>query len=372
MSNLEQKPEEFLCRPHPETLDPKADRCPVEIITSRLVPLGGPRAMKVNRTLPQKKRSLIGAWCFADHYGPDDVSVTGGMDVAPHPHTGLQTVSWLFEGEIAHIDSGGNRGMVRPGEVNLMTAGGGICHSETTTDTVTTLHGVQLWVALPDSVRASTPRNFEHYRPEPVTFAGGSAIVFLGSLLGDTSPVATFSPLLGAEIRLESHASVRLEVDPSFEHGLLVDSGDVRLEGVRVEYAAIGYTGIGARYLHIDNVGDEPARMVLLGGTPFGEDIVMWWNFVGRDSGEIEIFRKEWQERTEIFGQVEGYVGHGGPNANIYGQSWLPAPELPKARIRARKNPEPVARPELPNPGDYTETVTITKEGFTRDEHIQG
>ena len=122
----------------------------VEVLTPREVPLGGPRAMTVRRTLPQRQRSLIGAWCFLDHYGPDDVADTGGMSVAPHPHTGLQTVSWLFTGEIEHRDSAGHHAMVRPGELNLMTAGHGISHSEVSTPDDHGLHGAQLWVALPD------------------------------------------------------------------------------------------------------------------------------------------------------------------------------------------------------------------------------
>lgn len=115
MSNQEKDPQEILCQSG-RSPEHEEEGTAVEIISSRDVPLGGPRAMTVHRTLPQKKRSLIGAWCFVDHYGPDDVSLTGGMDVAPHPHTGLQTVSWLFQGEIEHIDSGDNRGLVRPAE----------------------------------------------------------------------------------------------------------------------------------------------------------------------------------------------------------------------------------------------------------------
>ena len=126
----------------------------VEILTPREVPLGGLRAMTVRRTLPQRDRTLIGAWCFLDHYGPDEVKETGGMLVSPHPHTGLQTVSWLFSGEIDHADSAGNRAAVLPGELNLMTAGRGISHSEVSRPGVTTLHGAQLWVALPAGSRA--------------------------------------------------------------------------------------------------------------------------------------------------------------------------------------------------------------------------
>ena len=117
--------------------------------------------MTVRRTPPHRTRSP-GAWCFVDHYGPDDVADTGGMDVAPHPHTGLQTVSWLFEGEIEHRDSGGVHEMVRPGEVNLMTSGAGIAHSEVSTPQTSTLHGVQLWVVLPEADRDAA-RAFDHY-----------------------------------------------------------------------------------------------------------------------------------------------------------------------------------------------------------------
>ena len=324
--------------------------CPgvdVEIISSRDVPLGGPRAMTVRRTLPQRKRSLIGAWCFVDHYGPDDVSVTGGMDVAPHPHTGLQTVSWLFEGEIQHIDSGGNRGLVRPTEMNLMTSGAGICHSETSTGDTTILHGVQLWIALPDHARSTAPRQFDHYAPAAIPLAGSStstAHVFIGSLLGETSPIDTFTPLVGAQFRLAPGDRVTFAVDPDFEHGVLADTNGLELEGVAVPRAAIGYTGVGARELTLANTSDKEALALLIGGEPFAEEILMWWNFVGRDHTEIERARDEWQKRTERFGHVEGYVGHGGPDRNADGMSWLPAPELPNASIKPRKNPAPVAR----------------------------
>ena len=162
----------------------------------REVPLGGPRAMHVRRTLPQRHRSLIGAWCFLDHYGPDEVADSGGMSVAPHPHTGLQTVSWLFTGEVEHRDSAGNHAMVRPGELNLMTAGRGISHSEVSPSSTSTLHGAQLWLALPESARHTDP-GFDHYAPPAVSGDGWTARVFLGSLLGSTSPVSTYSPLLG-------------------------------------------------------------------------------------------------------------------------------------------------------------------------------
>jgi redox-sensitive bicupin YhaK (pirin superfamily) len=301
----------------------------VEVVTSREVPLGGPRAMTVHRTLPQRERSLVGAWCFADHYGPADVSVTGGMDVPPHPHTGLQTVSWLFEGEVEHRDSGGVHAMVRPGELNLMTAGHGVAHSEVSTPATTTLHGVQLWVALPDHAR-DTPRAFDHHVPTPVSLSGGSARVLLGSLAGSTSPVRTHTPLLGAEVLIDPHSQVSPAVDAGFEHGVLVDRGPVLLDGVELAVAELGYVDPGAEQLVIANPGDEPARVVLLGGEPFEEPVVMWWNFVGRSHEEIVEFREQWQARSDRFGAVEGYAGF---------PEHLPAPALPNARIRPRLHP---------------------------------
>ena len=154
------------------------------------------------------------------------------MDVPPHPHTGLQTVSWLFEGEVEHRDSAGVHAMVRPGELNLMTAGAGICHSEVSTAATTVLHGVQLWVALPDSDR-DTGRDFAHYAPEPVSMPGAVLRVFLGELSGSRSPVHTFTPLLGAQVDLDPGARVDLDIDPSFEHGVLLDQGASRSRAPR-------------------------------------------------------------------------------------------------------------------------------------------
>lgn len=307
----------------------------IEILTPREVPLGGLRAMPVRRTLPQRARSLIGAWCFADHYGPDDVAHTGGMRVAPHPHTGLQTVSWLFAGEIEHRDSIGSHAMVLPGELNLMTAGHGIAHSEVSTSDTTILHGMQLWLALPASARDTKP-NFEHYAPEPVRVGRATISVFLGSLAGQTSPVETFSPVLGAEIVLATGASVTLDVDPTYEHGVIVDAGPVDLCGTTVERAELGYLAPGRESVTLTNLGDEPARMLLLGGEPLGEQILMWWNFVGRTNDEIVAYRRQWQAElgasvgdpaplTSRFGVVEGYEG-----------DWIPAPTLPGTPLKPR------------------------------------
>ncbi|MFJ3906486.1 pirin family protein [Streptomyces sp. NPDC090025] len=297
-----------------------------EVLTARDVPLGGPRAMTVRRTLPQRARTLIGAWCFADHYGPDRVADSGGMDVAPHPHTGLQTVSWLFSGEIEHRDSLGSHALVRPGEINLMTGGHGISHSEVSTPDTTVLHGVQLWVALPDAHRHA-PRAFQHHAPRPVRVDGADIRVFLGTLAGDTSPVATFTPLLGAELLIDPGATVTLDVDPAFEHGVLVDEGGILLAGTALGRAELGYLPEGRTTLTLTNDSADRARLILLGGPPFEEEIVMWWNFIARTDAEIRQAREDWAT-GDRFGEVTGYPG-----------ARLPAPELPTVPLKARHNP---------------------------------
>ena len=281
----------------------------MDVLAPRDVPLGGLRAMTVRRTLPQRGRTLIGAWCFVDHYGPDELDGAHGLDggsgaagegmvVPPHPHTGLQTVSWLFSGEIEHRDSAGHHATVRPGEVNLMTAGRGISHSEYSTAATTTLHGAQLWLALPDGDRETAPA-FEHHAPAPVTGPGWEARVFLGSLLGSTSPVHTYSPLLGAELVLEAWARLEVPVDPAFELGVLVDTGAVRVDGDPLQRADLGFLPAGEGRERILLECEEPTRLLLLGGPPFGERIVMWWNFIGRTHDEVAAHRREWESRLD-------------------------------------------------------------------------
>lgn len=304
----------------------------MEILSAREVPLGGLRAMSVRRTLPQRQRTLIGAWCFVDHYGPDEVGTSGGMVVPPHPHTGLQTVSWLFTGEIEHRDSAGFHALVRPGEVNLMTAGRGISHSEYSTSSTTTLHGAQLWVALPDADRHVDP-TFEHFAPEPVLGSGWEARVFLGSLLGANSPVRTYTPLLGAELRLTAGTTLQVPVDPAYEHGVLLDSGALLVNGSPLAAHELGYLAAGQDAITF--VVAEDALVLLLGGPPFGEQIVMWWNFIGRDHDEVAAYRAQWQDLI------------GDPGQELRPDSRfrlpaddplppIPAPVLPNARMVLR------------------------------------
>jgi quercetin 2,3-dioxygenase len=307
----------------------------VEILTPRDVPLGGLRAMPVRRTLPQRQRSLIGAWCFLDHYGPDRVDETGGMQVPPHPHIGLQTVSWLFGGTVEHRDSLGTHALVKPGELNLMTAGRGISHSEVSTADTSVLHGVQLWLALPAAYRDSEPA-FAHYAPPVIHGDGWDALVFFGSLLGSTSPVETFSPLAGAELILDAGTRLSPDVDPLFEYGVLVDFGSVRVNGVEVTEHELAYVAPGEP---VGLEAAETAHVLLVGGRPLGEEIVMWWNFVGRDHDDVVAAREEWMVQLGDPGSVtdstQVHDGRFGVVADHLPP--VPAPDLPHARLKPRR-----------------------------------
>lgn len=320
MSNLERDPDELQSNAASST----------RILEPRDVPLGGPRAMTVRRTLPQRQRSLIGPWCFIDHYGPDPVSGPGAMTVPPHPHTGLQTVSWLFHGEIEHRDSTEAHALVRPGELNLMTAGRGIQHSEVSTAATTVLHGAQLWVALPDASRHVAPF-FEHFEPQPFEHEGATVSVFLGSLLGSTSTATAFSPIVGAQFDLPPHTTITVPLDTDFEHGVLLDSGALSVDDEPLPTAHLAFRETGQAALRLV-AGPDGARALLIGGAPFGESIVMWWNFIGRSHDEVVAYRSTWQaevidgvDAAGTFGAIPEYPG-----------SPLPAPPLPAVRLRPR------------------------------------
>ncbi len=333
MSNQDSNPEEVVCR--------EGDGHSIEVLTPREVPLGGLRAKKVRRTLPQRDRSFIGAWCFADHYGPDDIEHGNAMALGQHPHTGLQTVSWLFSGRINHADSAGFTQTVLPGQVNLMTAGNGISHSEfsDTSRGDYTLWGCQLWVALPEHARFVEP-GLVHYEPPAISGPGWVAKVFIGSLLGSTSPVPTHSPLLGAEVVLDAGACVEIDVNTEFEHGFLVDHGVIDVDGRETKAAELAFVPTGRTRITISSA--DGARVLILGGTPFGEAIVMWWNFVGRTHEEIETYRAEWQAQITDGDELvaESRLAAPGrfgvvPTAT---EPPIPAPPMPKnVRLKERR-----------------------------------
>lgn len=345
MSNTEINPAEY------EGVDVACAEA-VDIVTPRDVPLGGPRAMTVRRTIPQRKRSLIGPWCFVDHFGPDEVASSGGMAVPRHPHTGLATVTLLFEGDIEHVDSTNFANVVRPDEVNLMVAGTGVSHSEFSTADTQVLHGVQLWYALPGAQRHSEPGS-QHHVAERASVPGGEVLTYLGSCAGMTSPIETRVEALAAQVRVRAGESVDLDLDPDFEHGVLLDSGDltVVVGGHRQvvaphELAYLPEGGPGSMRLE---AGEDPVRAIVVGGRPFGEQIVMWWNFVGRSHEEIVAYREAWQSEigAEEFASATAAEDSGSyADGTPYPQFGtfppdqppaLPAPALPNARIRPRQ-----------------------------------
>ncbi|MBS0380902.1 MAG: pirin family protein [Proteobacteria bacterium] len=299
MSNL-------LPQAEPERCESRPDAKP-EIVSypARSADLGA--GLTVTRALPLRQHRMVGPWCFFDYYGPLTFEGRKVMDVAPHPHIGLQTVSWLFDGEALHNDSLGFQGLVRPGELNLMTAGRGIAHSEETPARNSgRLHGLQLWVALPDAERDRGP-GFDHYKDLPVLEPGGGRVqVFMGELDGANAGTCAFSPLVGAEVRLGANGHLRLPLDPEWEHALVVIEGEVGLDDQRLAPAQLHY--LGTRRDGLELIAHQPARAILIGGAPFDEAIIIWWNFVARTADEIRAARDDWQAGRR-FGEVKAYKG---------------------------------------------------------------
>lgn len=270
--------------------------------------------LQIWRALPVRDRRLIGPWCFLDRYGPISFTSDKPMDVAPHPHIGIQTVSWLLEGEVLHRDSLGCEAMARPGSVNVMTSGRGISHSEETpAANGGRLNGVQLWVALPDADRNVEPR-FHHVPEVPREELRGGMV--------ETFSAHHYSPIVGADVRVHANATLDYPLDRTWEHGLFILDGDVTLEGQRLDVNTLYYLGCGRDEMSLSS--DTGGRLLLLGGPPFPETVLMWWNFAARTPEEIAAARAEWEEGT-MFGEVRGYSG---PR--------LHAPEL---RRMARPNP---------------------------------
>ncbi|GAA2170470.1 pirin family protein [Agrococcus versicolor] len=305
----------------------------IELLLPREVPLGGPRAMPVLRVLPNKHRHMVGAWCFADAFGPEDVAAHGGMDVPPHPHTGLQTVSWLVAGRIEHRDSLGSVHTVAPGGVNVMTAGRGIAHSEHSTPETTSLHGVQLWVALPESQRGIAP-HFAGLDAVPIVAVGDATVQVFAGASGDLrADVPVHTPILGAEVRLPAGGSAAVPADPAFEHGVLALADGVVVDGVPVPVGGMAVLAPGADRVPIAAAAEAAGDVVaiLLGGEPFAEEVVMFWNFVGTTHDDVAAARETWMQERQAadasrdrFGTVPG------------GEATLPSPRLPDVELLPR------------------------------------
>ncbi|MEU0780986.1 pirin family protein [Streptomyces sp. NPDC006173] len=296
-----------------------------ELLSPRRVKLG--ESTEVRRLLPNLGRRMVGAWCFVDHYGPDDIADEPGMQVPPHPHMGLQTVSWLHEGEVLHRDSTGSLQTIRPRELGLMTSGRAISHSEESPrPPARLLHGAQLWVALPDSHRHTDP-HFEHHGELPVVTAPGlRATLLLGTVDGTTSPGTTYTPIVGADLALTTGADLRLPLEPDFEYAVLAMSGEAHVDGVPMLPGSMLYLGCGRTELPLRAATD--AGLMLLGGEPFEEELIMWWNFIGRTQEEIEQARQDWAKGSR-FGEVKGYDG-----APLHAPDLPPVPLKPRGRVR--------------------------------------
>lgn len=282
-----------------------SEPCEVDVVEGRPAEVGG---IAVRRVLPRRKRRTVGAWCFVDHMGPAEVGAVGGpprFDVGPHPHIGLQTVTWLFEGAVLHRDSLGSEQLIRPGQLNLMTAGHGVAHAEETAGTHGgSLHGVQLWVALPAATREGAPA-FEHHPVLPrVELPGAVATVLVGDFLDASSPARRDTDHVGVELSLRP-GRVAVPLDPGFEHALVAIDGAVGVGSARLHPGQLGYLGVGRDELAIDADGaDDAVRLLLLGGAPFPEPLLMWWNYVARTREEITAAHRDWTARAARFGTV--------------------------------------------------------------------
>ena len=292
------------------------------LIEPRTVKLTTRTGVAVHRTLPHRDLKMIGAWCFVDHFGP--TQQTDGMVVAAHPHTGLQTATWLIEGAIEHRDSIGTIQRIEPGQLNLMTAGRGIAHSELSLAGPEFLHAVQLWIALPkDSI--DTAPDFEHRADLPqVDGVGYSATVLVGEFLGARAATTTFLPLMGAELRFDAQTDTRIPLSTQFEHGFMLASGELTVNDEQIPTSGLYFVPAGADSVQLS--ASAGSIVLMLGGQPFGEKILMWWNFIGRTQADITKARDEWnagdQHRFPAFADQIG--------------DRIPAPDLPTVTLQAR------------------------------------
>ena len=274
----------------------------LERIATRRAEVG--RGLIVHRALPARDRRMVGAWCFLDHAGPHVHRPGEGLNVGPHPHIGLQTFTWMIEGEILHRDSLGYEQLVRPGQVNLMTAGRGIAHAEESpSDTAGRVHAAQLWIALPDHQRHRKPA-FAHHPELPRIADGGFVVTVLaGSAYGETAPPQVFTPLVGLDLAAAGAARTTVPLRGDFEHAALCLEGEATVAGERIAPDELLYLGTGRE--HLDVASHAPARLLLIGGEPFDGDVLLWWNFVGRTREDMEVATADWNAGRH-FGEVRG------------------------------------------------------------------
>jgi redox-sensitive bicupin YhaK (pirin superfamily) len=271
----------------------------LEVTDSRTATVG---TAHVRRALPTRGRRTVGAWCFVDHAGPMRFDAGERPDIGPHPHMGIHTVTWLIDGEMLHRDSLGSEQVLRPGQLNLMTAGRGVAHAEeATSPSSQTAHLVQLWVAQPSATRAGSPA-FEHHAELPRLDLGDAvATVLIGDLGGASSPARRDSDMVGVDLDLRPGRTV-VPLDPAFEHALVVTGGEVLVDDRVLTPGHLAY--LGNRREELVAAASEPARVLLLGGVPFPEPLLMWWNLVARTREEIEAGYLDWATDSGRFGRV--------------------------------------------------------------------
>jgi redox-sensitive bicupin YhaK (pirin superfamily) len=289
--------------PDPTPGDAAAAEAIEMVIVPRARDLGN---FEVRRALPAAERQMVGPFIFFDQFGPVLMKAGQGVDVRPHPHIGLATVTWLFDGAIYHRDSLGSAQPIAPGELNWMTAGRGIVHSERTAAPdlarERNVFGIQSWVALPKHHEETAP-NFEHVamdRLPLITAKGISARIVAGSLYGATSPVRTHSDLFYADVQMEAGAALPLPVEHE-ERGVYVAEGEVDVAG---QHFAAGRLLVFRPGDAITLRTRTNARLILLGGEPMDGPRHIWWNFVSSSRERIETAREDWKQKR--FGLVPG------------------------------------------------------------------
>jgi redox-sensitive bicupin YhaK (pirin superfamily) len=262
--------------------------------------------MGVLRVLPTKGRRTVGPWCFVDLIRPEDMADPPPLEIGPHPHIGLGTVTWLFDGSALHGDSLGTEQLIRPGELNLMTAGHGIAHAELGVDPPRTgsggIMGAQMWLAQPEATREGVSR-FEHLGDLPTADLGtGQARVLVGETAGAASAASVDHPTVGLDVTFE--AAVEIPTAQGFEYGVVPIDRPVRVEDAVVEPGSLALVPTGYDSLRIET-RDGSARMLVLGGEPLGVEIKMWWNFVARTIEEITDAWQSWRDHDDDrFGPV--------------------------------------------------------------------
>lgn len=311
-------------------------------VPARHATLGG--SMVVRRLLPSKRLRTVGAWCFLDHAGPASDNT---LSVGPHPHIGLQTFTWMIEGEILHLDSLGFEQVIRAGEVNLMTAGEGISHVEQA-HSQGPVHTVQFWIALPQAVR-NGPASFAHYAQLPQWQEGAwHCTLLVGAMAGQVSPVTVHSPLVGLDLKTEEAARVELALNPRFEYAVVCLRGGVQVNGAHLEVGTLLYLGLNPQQLVLETLASDAAQgpaslaaagqgegglpagaahVIVIGGEPLDEATLLWWNFVARTVEEVAQATHDWQHESPRFGRIHATELAG-----------LPAPAVPEGLV-ARKNP---------------------------------